>query len=88
VLSCLTSWCQKGRTAQDWPKEIEAKSLYRAFEQVKDGRDRGECETRVAFVLTLILLGKLVGEVKLSGIAKSGAFTQRLDQAALGARAR
>ncbi len=25
---------------QDWPKEIEAKSLYRAFEQVKDGRDR------------------------------------------------
>jgi hypothetical protein len=29
----------------------------------------GACETRVAFVLTLILLGKLVGEVKVSGIA-------------------
>jgi hypothetical protein len=24
----------------DWPKEIEAKSLYRALEQVKDGRAR------------------------------------------------
>jgi hypothetical protein len=47
-----------------------------------------ECETRVAFVLTLILLGKLVGQVKLSGIVKSGALAQRVGQAAPGARAR
>jgi hypothetical protein len=33
-----------------------------------DGIDE-ECETRVALVLTLILLGKLVGEVKVSGSA-------------------
>lgn len=54
----------------DWPKEIEAKSLYRALEQVKDGRDRRGVRYSAAFVLTLILLGKLVGEVKLSGIAQ------------------
>ncbi len=55
---------------QEWPKEIEAKSLYRALEQVKDGRARRGVRYSVAFVLTLILLGKLVGEVKLSGIAQ------------------
>jgi hypothetical protein len=72
----------------EWPKEIEAKSLYRALEQVKDGRGRRGVRYSVAFVLTLILLGKLVGEVKLSGIAKSGALAQRVDQAAFGAGAR
>ncbi len=72
----------------DWPKQIEAKSLYRALEQVTDGRDRRGVRYSVAFVLTLILLGKFVGEVKLSGIAKSGALAQRVGEAAPGARAR
>ena len=44
--------------------------MYRALEQVKDGRARRGVRYSVAFVLTLILLGKLVGEVKLSGIAQ------------------
>jgi hypothetical protein len=54
----------------DWPKEIEAKSLYRALEQVKDGRAKRGVRYSLAYVLTLILLGKVVGQVKLSGIAR------------------
>jgi len=54
----------------EWPKEIDAKALYRALEQIGDGRKRRGVRYSVALVLTLLLLGKLVGEVKVSGIAQ------------------
>lgn len=47
---------------------IEAASLYRAFEQVKDGRKSKGKRYPLALLLTLILLGKMAGETKLDGI--------------------
>src|SRR5689334_19019000 len=45
---------------------IDAASLYRAFEGVKDGRKAKRYP--LALLLTLILLGKMAGETKLDGI--------------------
>jgi hypothetical protein len=51
-------------------QEIDALSVYRAFEQVQDGRHkRGVRESR-ALILTLIVLGKLSGMTTLAGIAQ------------------
>ncbi len=47
---------------------IDEASLYRAFEQVKDGRKKKGKRYPLALVLTLILLGKLAGEQSISGI--------------------
>jgi predicted transposase YbfD/YdcC len=47
---------------------IDATSLYRAFEQVKDGRKAKGKRYPLALLFTLILLGKLAGETKLDGI--------------------
>jgi predicted transposase YbfD/YdcC len=47
---------------------IHAESIYRALEQVKDGRKKKGKRYPLAFILTLILLGKLAGETKLEGI--------------------
>jgi predicted transposase YbfD/YdcC len=47
---------------------VDAASLYRAFEQVKDGRKSKGKRYPLALLLTLILLGKLAGETKLDGI--------------------
>ncbi len=47
---------------------VDAASLYRAFEQVKDGRKAKGKRYPLALLLTLILLGKLAGETKLDGI--------------------
>lgn len=46
----------------------DAASLYRAFEQVKDGRGKKGRRYPLAFILTLIMLGKLAGETKIDGI--------------------
>lgn len=43
-------------------------SLYRAFEQVKDGRKARGKRYPLALLLTLIMLGKLAGEKTISGI--------------------
>src|SRR5947209_5107670 len=48
--------------------EVEAASLYRAFEQVKDRRGKKGKRYPLALLLTLLLLGKLAGETKLEGI--------------------
>ena len=55
---------------QVWPEllTIHAESMYRALEQVKDGRKKKGKRYPLAFILTLILLGKLAGETKLDGI--------------------
>src|SRR5207245_10468017 len=47
---------------------IDAASLYRAFEQVKDGRGKKGKRYPLALLLTLILLGKMAGETKIEGI--------------------
>ena len=47
---------------------VDAASLYRAFEQVKDGRKKKGKRYPLAFLLTVILLGKLAGETELEGI--------------------
>ena len=53
-----------------WPMEIDVQSVYRAFEQVLDGRHkRGVCY-QVEEILTLILLGKLAGMTTPAAIAE------------------
>ncbi len=52
------------------PVEIEAMSVYRAFEQVQDGRHRRGVRYDVALILTLILLGKLAGMTNPAAIAE------------------
>jgi predicted transposase YbfD/YdcC len=47
---------------------VDAASLYRAFEQVTDGRKAKGKRYPLALLFTLILLGKLAGETKLDGI--------------------
>ncbi len=47
---------------------VDAASLYRAFEEVKNGRKAKGKRYPFALLLTLILLGKLAGETKLEGI--------------------
>jgi predicted transposase YbfD/YdcC len=47
---------------------IEAASLYRAFEQVKDRRGKKGTRYPLAFILTLIMLGKMSGQTKIEGI--------------------
>ncbi len=46
----------------------DAASLYRAFEQVKDGRKAKGKRYPLALLFTLIMLGKMAGETKLDGI--------------------
>jgi len=43
----------------DLPVEMEMLSVYRAFEQVSDGRDKRGIRYSVALILTLIVLAKL-----------------------------
>src|SRR5437660_6736678 len=47
---------------------IDPASLYQAFEKVKDGRGRKGTRYPLAFILTLILLGKMAGETTIDGI--------------------
>lgn len=47
---------------------IDAASLYRAFEQVKDGRQARGKRYPLALLLTLIMVGKMAGEKTMSGI--------------------
>ncbi len=47
---------------------VDAASLYRAFEQVKDGRKAKGKRYPLPLLFTLVLLGKMAGETKLDGI--------------------
>jgi DDE_Tnp_1-associated len=47
---------------------IDAASLYRAFEKVKDGRGKKGKRYPLPLLLTLLLLGKLAGETSINGI--------------------
>jgi hypothetical protein len=50
---------------------VDAASLYQAFEQVRDGRDPPGRRYPLPLLLTLLLLGKLAGETKISGVVDS-----------------
>jgi predicted transposase YbfD/YdcC len=52
------------------PVEIEAWSVYRAFEQVQDGRGKRGVRYSMALLLTLIVLAKLAGMTSLAAIAE------------------
>jgi predicted transposase YbfD/YdcC len=53
-----------------WDQQIDALSVYRAFEQVEDKRHKRGVRYSVALLLTLILLGKLAGMTTLQAIAE------------------
>src|SRR5260370_22163650 len=52
------------------PEEIDALSVYRALEQVQDGRHKRGVRYSVALVLTLIVLGKVDGMTTTVAIAE------------------
>jgi predicted transposase YbfD/YdcC len=52
------------------PVEVDALSVYRAFEQIQDGRQKRGVRYRSALILTLIVLAKLAGMTSLAGIAE------------------
>ena len=51
-------------------QQIEALSIYRAFEQIEDGRHKRGVRYSSALLLTLIVLAKLAGMTSLAGIAE------------------
>ena len=63
----LTTFDQAEQVGQE-SLARDAESLYRAFEQVKDGRGKKGKRYPLALLLTLILLGKMAGETKIEGI--------------------
>jgi DDE_Tnp_1-associated len=50
--------------------EVDALSVYRAFEQIQDGRHKQGVRYSSALILTLIVLAKLAGMTSLAGIAE------------------
>ena len=50
-------------------EEVDPHSIYAALEKITDGRCKRGIRYSVALILTLILLAKLAGEPKLSGVA-------------------
>lgn len=50
--------------------QIDALSVYRAFEQIQDGRKKRGVRYSVPLILTLIVLAKLAGMTTLAGIAE------------------
>ena len=63
----LTTFDQERQVGQE-SLTIDTASLYQAFEQVKDGRGRKGKRYPLAFILTLIMLGKMAGETTIEGI--------------------
>ena len=51
-------------------EDVDAHSVYAAFEQITDGRSKRGIRYSVALILTLIVLAKLMGEPKLSGVSQ------------------
>ena len=53
-----------------WDQQIDALSIYRAFEQIEDGRHKRGVRYSVALILTLIVLAKLAGMTTPAAIAE------------------
>jgi DDE_Tnp_1-associated len=64
-----TTWREVIQEA-DVPMEVDALSVYRAFEQVEDGRHKRGMRYSVALILTLIVLAKLAGMTTPHAIAE------------------
>src|SRR5205823_7624416 len=62
-----------------WDQQIDALSVYRAFEQVEDKRHKRGVRYSVALILTLVVVGKLAGMTTLWGIAE---WVRRLNRVA------
>jgi hypothetical protein len=45
-----------------WYPEVDALSVYRALEQIQDGRHKRGVRCSVALILMLMALGKLAGD--------------------------
>jgi predicted transposase YbfD/YdcC len=67
TLTDLTTFGQTEQIGQP-SVSIDTASLYRAFEQVKDGRGKKGRRYPLALILTLIMLGKMAGQTKIEGI--------------------
>ena len=52
------------------PVEMDVLSVYRAFEQIQDGRHKQGIRYSSTLILTLIVLAKLAGMTSLAGIAE------------------
>jgi len=68
MLSVDLSTFDHGTQISQEPLAIDSASLYQAFEQVKDRRKKKGVRYSLAFVLTLIMLGKMAGETTIEGI--------------------
>lgn len=68
MLSVDLSTFDHGTQISQEPLAIDSASLYQAFEQVKDRRKKKGVRYPLAFVLTLIMLGKMAGETTIEGI--------------------
>jgi DDE family transposase len=64
-----TTW-QETMEEADVPVEGDPLSVYRAFEQVADGRHKRGVRYSVALILTLIVLAKLAGMTTTLAIAE------------------
>lgn len=53
-----------------WCQEVDALSVYQAFEHLQDGRHKRGVRYSVALIFTLIMLGKLAGMTSLQAIAE------------------
>ena len=72
---------QEALTQAESTVEVDAQSVYRAFEQVSDGRHKRGVRYSVALLLTLIVLAKLAGMTTPLAIAE---WVRRLSQVAEG----
>jgi hypothetical protein len=59
---------ESGETGGTEGLSIDPASLYRAFEQVRDGRGKTGKRSPLPFLLTVLMLGKLAGETCVKGI--------------------
>ena len=62
------SICEEGEQVGPDLLSLDPASLYRAFEQVKDGRKAKGKRYPLALILTLLMLGKMAGETTMNGI--------------------
>jgi hypothetical protein len=73
---------EAGEQGGQGPLVSDAASLYRAFEQVKDERKAKGKRSRLPFLLTILLLGKLAAEKSINGMVDSRQRKEKPPQAA------
>src|SRR2546421_6630494 len=57
-----------------WDQQIDALSVYRAFEQLEDGRHQRAVRYPLALIFTLIVLGKVAGVARPAATAEGAAL--------------